>query len=145
MDNSKYGKFIVSDLKPNLVEAPWTNPVKENRRKGRILWLDSEVIPGAFYVETVWATPRKAEASPKSVAQPHKHDFDEVLGMFGGNPADPYDLGGEVEFWLGDEQHIITRSCLIFIPAGLLHCPLIYRRVDRPMFNFTTHAGKMYV
>ena len=81
---------------------------------------------------------------PKSVAEPHRHNYDEVLCMFGTNPEDPYDLGGEVEFWLEDEKNILTRSCIIFIPKGLQHCPLIYRRVDRPIFNFTTHHGKMY-
>jgi hypothetical protein len=61
-------------------------------RGGRLLFLDSEVIPGAFYVETVWSFPRKGDEEPRTVAQAHKHDYDEVLGMFGTNVDDPYDL-----------------------------------------------------
>jgi hypothetical protein len=33
---------------------------------------------------------------------------------------------------LGDEKHMLSKTCSIFIPKGLEHCPLIHRRVDRP-------------
>jgi hypothetical protein len=148
MDKSKYGKYIVTELKSNIDEASWTNAgvvqAAGKGRGGRVLFLDSEVIPGAFYVETAWSVPRGPIKEPKSVAEPHKHDYDEVLAMFGTDLDNPYELNGEVEFWLGDEKHILTKSCIIFIPKGLMHCPLIYRRIDKPIFNFTTHSGKMY-
>jgi hypothetical protein len=148
MADSKYGKYIVTELKENIVEADWSPPTPSERagkgRGGRLLFLDSEVVPGAFYVETAWSLPRKNEKEPTTVAEPHKHDYDEVLCMFGTNMDDPYKLFGEVEFWLGGEKHIITRSCIIFIPKGLMHCPLLYRKIERPIFNFTTHHGKMY-
>lgn len=146
MDGTKYGKYIVTQLKSNIAEASWTNPVQAagKGRGGRVLFLDSEVVPGAFYVEVAFGGPRKIEQEPRSVASPHKHDYDEVLAMFGTDVNDPYKLNGEVEFWLGDEKHIITKSCIIFIPKGLMHCPLIYRNVKKPIFSFTTHHGKMY-
>ena len=108
------------------------------------MFLDDEVIEGAFYVETAWSAPRGPEEEPRTVAEAHTHDYDEVLAMFGTDLSNPYDLNGEVEFWLGNEQHILTRSCIIFIPKGIVHCPLIYRRVEKPIFNFSTHAGSMY-
>jgi hypothetical protein len=150
MDKTKYGKYIVTELKQNIDEASWTNPVQAagKGRGGRVLFLDSEVIPGAFYVEVAFGGPPKnepkPEQKPRSVAEPHKHDYDEVLAMFGTDVDDPYELNGEVEFWLGDEKHIITKSCIIFIPQGLMHCPLIYRNVTKPIFSFSTHHGKMY-
>ena len=58
--------------------------------------------------------------------------------------ADPYDLGGEIEIWLEDEKHIIDRSALIFVPAGMVHCPLVITRVDRPIFHFTIVRGHQY-
>jgi hypothetical protein len=148
MAGSKYGKYIVTELKQNIAKSPWAPPTPVQPvgkgRGGRLLFLDSEVVPEAFYVETAWSFPRKADEPPRTVAQAHKHDYDEVLGMFGTNVDDPYDLCGEVEFWLDDEKHVLTKSCIIFIPKGLQHCPLIYRRVDRPIFNFTTGPGRMY-
>jgi hypothetical protein len=78
--------------------------------------------------------------SPKA----HAHDYDEVIAFFGTNPDDPYDLGAEVELWLDDEMQIITKTSLVFIPAGLKHSPLVFRRVDHPVFHYTTGPGKMY-
>ena len=34
----------------------------------------------------------------------HAHEFDEVVTFIGNNVEDPYDLGGEIEFWLEDED-----------------------------------------
>jgi len=53
-------------------------------------------------------------------------------------------MGAEVELWLEDEKHIITRSSLVFIPAGMKHCPLTFLRVDKPVFHFTTGPAKKY-
>jgi hypothetical protein len=146
MDESKYGKYIVTDMKRDIAEAAWTPPVgiAGKGKSGRVLWLDNEVIPGSFYLETVWQYPRKEGDPPWPVTQAHTHDFDEVLCFFGTDPDDPHALCGEIELWLGNEKHILTRSCVIFIPKGLQHCPLIIRRVDRPIFEFTSGPGSMY-
>jgi hypothetical protein len=150
MSESEYGKYIITELKERINPAPWSSarispiPRAGKGSGGRLLWMDNEVIPGAFYVETAWTFPRKNDESPKVPAASHKHDYDEVLCMCGTNFDDPYDLGGEVEFWLGGEKQTITKSCMIFIPKGMEHCPLIYKRVDRPIFNFTTGSARMY-
>lgn len=147
MVKTKYGKYIVTELKQNINEAPWTPKNIKAVGKGtggRLLWLDSEVVPGAFYVETGWDYPHSGEPAGPTV-EPHKHDFDEVFGFFGTNPDDPYDLCGEIELWLGDEKHTLTRSCIVFVPKGLMHSPLNYIRVDRPIFGFTAGPGKMYI
>ncbi len=139
MTESKYAKYIVSDLKiPEEKQA-----IAEDYAKyaTRILWLDENVVPGAFHMNTAWYL--KAAATLEST--PHTHDSDEIIGFFGNNPTDPYDLGGEIEIWLDDEKHILTRTCMLFVPAGLKHCPLILRRVDRPIFHFTTVPGGRYI
>ena len=148
MPESKYSKNIVTDLKEVIAKSPWSPPVPVQRagkgKGGRLLYMDNEVVPGSFYVETAWSLPMGKDAPPRTVAKAHSHPYDEVLGMFGTDTADPYALNGEVEFWLGGEKHIITRSCMIFIPNGVEHCPLTYLKVDRPIFNFTTGPGRMY-
>ena len=55
----------------------------------------------------------------------------------GSDPDNPHDLGGEIEIWLDDERYIITKSTIVVAPKNLAHCPLIIRRVDRPIFHFT--------
>jgi hypothetical protein len=151
MAKSKYGKYIISTLKMPKVEAAWSPPnlgAVGKGKGGRVLYLDSDVAPGAFYMECVWVLPRPAGAPApggRTVGtEPHSHDYDEVIAFIGTDLNDPYDLGAEVELWLGDEKHIITKSSLVFIPAGLKHCPLTFLRVDRPVFHYTTGPGKMY-
>ena len=152
MAASKYGKYIIIKLQQPAEEAPWNPPVTAagKGKGGRVLYLDNDVIPGAFYMETVWIMPRptltkeEVEAAKKRGPGPHAHKIDEVIAFFGTDHDDPYDLGAEVELWLGDEQHIITKTSLVFVPAGLKHCPLVFRKVERPVFHYTTFAGKQY-
>jgi hypothetical protein len=150
MTESKYGKYIISELKQPKVEAAWSPPISAagKNRGGRVLYLDSDVAEGAFYMECVWVMPRPAGApmpgGRRVGTEPHTHDYDEVIAFIGTDLNDPYDLGAEVELWLGDEKHIITKSSLVFVPAGLKHCPLTFLKVDRPVFHYTTGPGKMY-
>lgn len=146
MTERKTDKYIVVDLKPPAMEAPWSPPprIAGNGQGGRVLFLDEDVVPGAFYFESVWITPRPASAGG-AVVQQHKHDYDEMIGFFGTNPDDIHDLGGEVELWLEDERHVLTRSCVVYVPKGMLHCPLAFLRVDRPIFHFTSGTGKRYL
>jgi hypothetical protein len=138
MAKSKYGKYIVTELK--IPESIQKTAAKYAEWATRILWLDDTVIKGAFHMNCSWYL--KAWETEERVA--HTHDSDEIIGFFGNNPQAPYDLGGEIEFWLEDEKHILTKSCLIFVPKGMKHCPLILRRVDRPIFHFTTVTGGQY-
>ena len=139
MAELKNSKYIVSELK--IPESKQKIAEEYAKYATRILWLDDTVVEGAFHMNTAWYL--KATESLESV--PHTHDSDEIIGFFGNNPEDPYDLGGEIEVWLEDEKHIITRSSLIFVPAGMKHCPMILRRVDRPIFHFTTVPGGQYI
>ena len=151
MPKTKHGKYIISELKQPAVEAAWSPPISAagKGKGGRLLYLDSDIIKGAFYMECAWVLPRPAGTMPAATGrkvgtEPHTHDYDEVIAFIGTDNDDPYNLGAEVELWLGDEKHIITKTSLVFIPAGLKHCPLTFLRVNRPVFHFTTGPGKMY-
>lgn len=141
MDNTKYGKQIVTSLKTperftpefNATYAKWAN---------RILWLDNSVVPGAFQINCSWYM--RPPDVKTAEAKAHTHDADEIIGFFGNDPDDRYNLGAEIEFWLEDEMHLITTSALIFVPGGMKHCPLILRRVDRPIFHFSTVTKGQY-
>jgi hypothetical protein len=103
--------------------------------------MDENVVPGAFHMNTAWYL--KATDTLEEV--PHTHDTDEIIGFFGNDSDNPYDLHGEIEIWMEDEKHVITSSVMIFVPAGMKHCPLIVKRVDRPIFHFTAVQGKQYI
>jgi len=151
MPETKYGKYIVNELKQPAAEAPWSPPLTAagKGKGGRVLFMDNDIVPGSFYMECVWILPRPAGTTPGDSArrvgtESHAHDYDEIIAFFGTNLDDPSDLGAEVELWLDDEKHIITKSSLVFVPAGLMHCPLTFLKVDRPVFHYTTGPGKMY-
>jgi hypothetical protein len=107
----------------------------------RILWMDENVVPGSFHMNTAWYL----KSTETLESKPHVHDTDEIIGFFGNNPDDPYDLGGEIEIWLEDDKHVIDRTAMIFVPAGMVHCPLVLTRVDRPIFHFTIVSGGRYL
>jgi hypothetical protein len=136
-----------SGYKNNLVQDLRMPPEKKaiekdyNKYARRILWMDENVVPGAFHLNTAWYL--KAAATLENV--PHAHAEDEIIGFLGSNPDKPEDLNGEIELWIDGEQHIITRSAMVFVPGGLKHCPLILRRVDRPIFHYTVVPGKQYI
>jgi hypothetical protein len=142
MAKTKYGKYIITEAKSDLKAPSYRRDAAEIAAGNhtRLLYLDDEVIKGAFYAECVWYW----KGSEQSIVGAHTHSFDEVIAFLGTNRENPQDLCGEVELWLDDEKHILTKSCLVFVPKGMKHCPLIIRRVDRPIFHFTTGPGGRY-
>lgn len=140
MASSKYSKYILTDLK--MTEARDAVEVDGERAKfgQAILWMDNEVIDGAFHMNTAWYL----NTGPTFADRPHVHETDEIIGFFGSDPARPWDLGGEVEIWLEDEKHVIDRTAMVFVPAGMKHCPLTITRLDRPIFHLVTVPDRRY-
>ena len=64
---------------------------------------------------------------------PHKHDFPHVMGFFGSNPLDINEFDAEIEFYLDGEKQLIDAPALITVPTGLVHCPLVFRRIGKPV------------
>ena len=138
MAGLKYKKYIVTELK--IPEWKQKIAAQYSKYATRILWLDDKVVEGAFHMNCSWYL----KAARTLEDKPHTHDTDEIIGFFGSDPQNPHDLGGEIEFWLEDEKYLLTKSCLIFAPKGVKHCPLVLKRVDRPIFHFTTVTGGQY-
>ena len=138
-------KYIVTELHLNVGGAP-ESPMFADNEMSRLLSLDGGVIEGAFYIESVWFWPGKwpETKGDEGTVKPHHHEFDETIAYIGTNPADPYDLGGEIEIWINKEQNIIDRSFIAFIPAGTEHGPVTIRRVDKPIFHFTAGTVRKY-
>jgi mannose-6-phosphate isomerase-like protein (cupin superfamily) len=139
MAELKYQKYIVKDL--TLPEEIQQKQPEYTKRATRIAWLDENLVEGAFSVICSWYW-----KVTEGIGTPlHTHDYDEVLGFFGGDPENPRDLYGEVEFWMDDEKYILNESCLIYIPKDLPHCPLNVLRVDKPIFFLAISlSGKYY-
>jgi len=71
------------------------------------------------------------------VSEPHAHDFDQFLIFVGGDMKNMTNLGGVVELTLGEnknklEKFVFTKATTVYVPAGLLHCPLNFKKVNDP-------------
>jgi hypothetical protein len=67
---------------------------------------------------------------------PHAHpEFDQFLCFLGGNMADMFDFDADIELTLGKEREIckIDKATIVFIPKGMFHCPINFKRVDKPI------------
>jgi hypothetical protein len=55
------------------------------------------------------------------------------MNFFGADQENIRDFDAEIWFYLGGERQVITTPATISIPAGLPHCPLIFKRVGKPL------------
>ena len=69
------------------------------------------------------------------VQEAHSHDFDQFLHFYGANSLDITDFDAEIELSLGEEgeKHIINKATIVYVPKGLIHCPLNFKRVGKPV------------
>ncbi len=141
-DEGEYGKYIVQELH----EPPLSPKFKEMYAQWgkRLLWMDTNVVPGAFQMNMTWYH-NAPDMRPLYMHDEHSHDYDELIGFIGSNPDDPYDLGGEIEVGINGELHRLTKSSMIFLPAGLKHLPLSIIRLERPILHFSISMNSTYV
>ncbi|OGO18034.1 MAG: hypothetical protein A2Z15_05945 [Chloroflexi bacterium RBG_16_50_11] len=69
------------------------------------------------------------------ISQPHKHEFPQYLNFYSANPRNPKDFDAEIEMTLGEEaeKHIIKSPTALYIPAGLMHGPLNFAKINKPV------------
>jgi hypothetical protein len=120
---TKYGKYILREPlgKANHAEIPWP-VVKMTGEKdcgGAAFVMVCECVSKPFLM----------------IKDAHAHDFDQFLVFIGGNPQNMKDFGAEVELSLGTEgeKHIFNSSTIVYVPKGLRHCPLNFKKIDKPI------------
>jgi hypothetical protein len=119
MTDSKYGRLILTDKL--IRDIPHYTGKSIVAHDGE---LDTDCSMGYHCI-----------SKPMSFDRPHSHDFPEMLCFIGGNPVDICDLGAEIEITLGEERetHTITSTAVVVLPAGLLHCPIVFKKVEKPL------------
>lgn len=140
-EKGEYSSYIVQDLQyPEGMSSPEFQAMYDRFAK-RILWMDGNVVPGAFQMNTAWYcnVPEKDPIFPE-----HVHPDDELIGFFGSDPNDPYELHAEIEVAINGERRILTRSTMIFVPGNMPHMPMRILRVDKPVFHFSIMTGGEY-
>jgi hypothetical protein len=104
-----------------------------------LLWLDGKKLPGAPYVEAVWFNTTN-DTGPA----PHEHEFDEFIGFIGSDPKNPEELNAEIQFHIDGDVVTVTKSCLVYIPRGVRHSPILVPRLKQPIIHFSGGIGSDY-
>ena len=139
--DGKYGSYIVQTL-----QAPQFSPGFAEfyaTYAKRLLWMDNKEVPGAFQMNTAWYL-SASDVRPLLKHDEHVHEHDEMIGFIGSNPDDPYDLGAEIEIGINGELHRLTKSSIIFMPAGMKHLPLSIISLERPVLHFSISLNGSY-
>jgi hypothetical protein len=157
----KYDKYICTELKKRYM-LPGPTPEERDKMAAEgkrmsmehVLWIDNEVIPGAYYGESTWIWPasypnimpweevRKLKTNDKPMF-PHAHDFPELLSWWGTDPDHPEDASS-MGMIMEDETIPLDSSWVAYIPAGMLHMPTMGgtgRRTSRPVCHWTSGPG----
>jgi hypothetical protein len=137
MAGTKYGKNLIK--KPvREVDVTLAGGVK-GRGYPTMTYMSNDLVPGCnLYLEFgwIWAMP-----DPNPHIFEHSHDYDEVVLHIGSDPNNPEDLGAEIEFVVGGEPLIIDKTSALFVPKGVKHGPLTWKRVDRPHIQMAMVLG----
>ncbi|MCK4863499.1 MAG: hypothetical protein KAS25_04335 [Dehalococcoidales bacterium] len=84
-----------------------------------------------YYIEFGWIWDVVEPPIPEMA---HKK-FDEIVLHIGGDPANPEDLGGKMEFGMGGDMLQFDTSYGMYIPRGLRHGPLNWHEVKKPFIE----------
>jgi hypothetical protein len=129
MAETKYGGLVVPKVLEKLEPWPTMEWIGEKDYKTDVTFMITRVQAPCIMEEF-----------------PHSHDFDMYLTFFSYDPEDMNGLPAEIEIGLGEERemHLINSPTTVYIPKGLVHCPLIYKRVDKPIILFHTSIASKY-
>ena len=80
------------------------------------------------------------------VKEPHAHDFEQFYFFFGADLANIKEFEAEVEFSLGEEieKHIIDTPTTVHVPAGMVHGPMSFRKVTKPIIFIDALLSAQY-
>ena len=133
MTGMKYDNCLVQKPSPVHLELQGNNgkDTIPGVKTTHLMSADESIQKGFFHVDCSWLWSGGAK---EPAGESHTHKFSQVIGLVGGTPADPHDLGGEITIWLDGHKETITRTCLIYIPAGVIHGPILVSKVERPIF-----------
>jgi hypothetical protein len=80
------------------------------------------------------------------VKEPHAHDFEQFYFFFGADLANIKEFKAEVEFSLGEEEekHTISVPATVHVPIGMVHGPMNFKKVARPIIFIDALLSAQY-
>jgi len=134
MSKKHIGKYLVS--KPAYEVVP---PFEVKGRIPAMTLMSNNLIPGShMYVEAGWVL---AMPDPNPHIGEHAHSYDEIVIHLGIDPKNPEELGAEIEFVVDGKPLSIEKTSSVFVPKGVKHGPLTWKRFDKPHLEMTIMIG----
>jgi hypothetical protein len=80
------------------------------------------------------------------VKESHSHDFDQFYLICGADFAHAWDFDAEIEICLGkeEEKHIITAPTAVHVPKGMLHGPINFTKIGKPILFIDIPISAQY-
>ncbi len=102
-------------------------PAIMNRQIPSMTVISDKLVPGSNnYMEGGWIYDMP---EPNPGVNEMVHDkYDELVMLIGSDPENPEYLGAEVDFYVGGQCIRLDKTCAMFIPKGLRHGPMHYRK-----------------
>jgi hypothetical protein len=126
MDLSKLENAV---REPNVVEfKPWQSIHKTITSPMITAW-GSRDIPGSrLAIGFAYIT------TPDTLGgDTHSHPHDQWIFLIGGDSKNFLDFDADAEMLLGDKVRKVNYPCYFFIPKNTPHCPLVIKRVGKPL------------
>jgi hypothetical protein len=83
------------------------------------------------------------------INEPHTHDFDQFLAFQNADATRVNDFDAEVILYLGEkgkqEKLVITESCFVHVPAGMVHTPLEFKKINKPIVFMDIALTQEYI
>ena len=127
MDMSKLGNTL---REPNVVEfKPWQSIHKSIESPMITAWGAQDVPGSKLAIGFAYIT------KPETLGgATHSHDdHDQWIFLIGGDGKNFIEFDADCEMTLGDKVRKIDYSCYFYIPKGTPHCPLVIKRVGKPI------------
>jgi hypothetical protein len=100
-----------------------------NRQIPSMTMISDALVPGAKnYMEGGWIY-NMPVPNPGVYEMVHK-GYDELVMLIGSDPKDPDYLGAEIDFYVAGQPITINKTAAMFVPAGVPHGPLVYKKID---------------
>jgi hypothetical protein len=103
-------------------------------------YMSNKLVPGCnMYIEYSWISqmPEPAQVVPAV----HGHPYEQVTMMIGTDANNPEDLGGEVEFEMGGQKMVTSRTNALYIPSNVQHGHVTWRKFTRPHMLMSITVG----
>jgi hypothetical protein len=116
----------------DLVSKNITTKSKHSQVKGPKIEFGGEKLSGGLDLDISWYSPSEPFAMNDEI---HTHDFDEYLCFLPGNPDNLNEYQAEIEISFGreGEKHLVDDPAIIYLPKGLPHGHLSFKKVVKPV------------